>query len=106
MRVRVPRWVIGASFLAGFAAVRSRNRSGLRRPVEPDESASRARKSPAGEKPVGEQPLEIEIPEGADGAIHLMMSDGSVVEASEELDPDGRLRYLADNLLGPGHTQN
>jgi hypothetical protein len=29
-----------------------------------------------------------------------MMEDGSVVEASGDVDPDGRLRYLADNLLG------
>jgi hypothetical protein len=31
-----------------------------------------------------------------------MMADGSVVEASEDLDPDGRFKYLADNLLAPG----
>jgi hypothetical protein len=30
------------------------------------------------------------------------MEDGSVVEASEDVDPDGRLRYLADELLASG----
>jgi hypothetical protein len=55
---------------------------------------------------VSPQALEIDLPAAEEGAIHLMMSDGSVVEASEDLDPDGRLRYLADNLLGPGDSKD
>lgn len=39
---------------------------------------------------------------GEEGSVHLIMSDGSVIPASADLDPEGRLRYLGANLLGEG----
>jgi hypothetical protein len=98
--MRLVRWAALASGAAALIAARR----ALRVRGEPAPGSSDT-PEPAGiaATPSLEAPGELVLPAtGAEGAVHLMMEDGSVVDASEATDPDGRLRYLADNLLGPG----
>jgi hypothetical protein len=76
--------IVGAAMAGAAAAMRANKRASV--PSNP--SAAPAPRSGEGRT------------DRAEGGVHLMMEDGSVVEASGEVDPDGRLRYLADNLLG------
>jgi hypothetical protein len=80
--------VVGAAALLGAATVARRlGRPRTGREVHPEPAPAEGPADP-----------DIDL-HGGEGAVHLMLEDGTIVDASDELDPDGRFRYLADNLL-------
>ena len=90
---RIGNWLVGTAALAGAAV-----------------ALRRAGRQPHGMAPAGRLSgaapnLPEEDRSEGGGTVHLMMEDGSVVEAAGDIDPDGRLRYLADNLLSPPEAQ-
>ena len=90
----VRRALVGAATFAGVAGAaavaRRLGRHSVHRKLTSSDHQPTQEQGPA---------PEIEL-QGGEGAVHLMLEDGSVVEADGDLDPDGRFRYLADHLFG------